>query len=261
MCANYRALNRVTVHNRYPLPRIDELLDRLCGANLFTKIDLESGYHQIRVHPDDVHKIVFRTMYGHFEFLVLPFGLANALATFMHIMHSIFREQLGDYIIIFLDDILVYSKGVEEHAAHVRQTLRILWQHRLYAKVSKCVFFQSRVEYLGHVVSLEGLSPDPAKVQAMRNWKVPESVIEICSFLGLAGYYCRFIPQFVRIAAPLTNLNRKNHPFTWFLREGEAFQQLKNALLHAPNLRLADPTRGFILTMDASDFAIGAILS
>ena len=233
MCVNYRGLSRVTVHNRYPLPRIDELLDRLRGANLFTKTDLRSGYHQIRVHPGDVHKTTFRTRYGHFEFLVLPFGLTNAPATFMHLMHSIFREQLDDYIIIFLDDILVYNKGLKAHVTHVHQTLSIMRQHRLYAKVSKCAFLQSRVEYMVHVVSTDGLSPDPANVQTVRDWKVLESVIEIRSFLGLADYYHRFIPQFARIAAPLTKLTRKNHPVTWSLREGEAFQQLKDALLRA----------------------------
>ena len=164
-----RALNRVTVHNRYPLPRIDELLDRLRDAKLFTKIDLRSGYHQIRVHPDNVHKTAFRTRYGHFEFLVLPFGLTNALATFMNLMHTIFRELLDDFVIIFLDDILVYSRDVETHVTHVRQTLEILRQNRLYAKVSKCAFFQSSVEYLGHIVSAEGLSVDPAKVQAVQD--------------------------------------------------------------------------------------------
>ena len=261
MCVDYRALNRVTVHNRYPLPRIDELLDRLLGAKLFTKIDLRSGYHQIRVHPEDVPKTAFRTRYGHFEFLVLPFGLTNAPATFMNLMHSIFREQLDDFVIIFLDDILVYSKDLDSHVAHVRQTLSILRHHQLYAKVSKCAFFQSSVEYLGHVVSAQGLQVDPAKVQAVQDWKIPTNVTEVRSFLGLAGYYRRFIPQFARIAAPLTNLTRKNIPFTWSLREGEAFTALKEVLQHAPVLQLADPSKDYIVTADASDFAIGAVLS
>ena len=261
MCVDYRALNRVTVHNRYPLPQIEELLDRLRGAKLFTKIDLWSGYHQIRVHPSDVHKTVFRTRYGHFEFLVLPFGLTNAPATFMHLMHSIFREQLDDFIVIFLDDILVYSRDLVSHVAHVCKTLEILRQHHLYSKVSKCSFFQSSVEYLGHVVSDKGLSPDPAKVQAVSNWKMPTNVSEIRSFLGLAGYYCRYIPDFAKIAAPLTNLMRKHTPFTWSLREGEAFRALKTALQTAPVLQLADPTRPYIVTIDASDFAMGAVLS
>ena len=141
MCVDYLALNRVTVHNKYPLRRIEDLLDRLQGAKLFTKIDLRSGYHQIRVHPSDVYKTAFRTQYGHFEFLVLPFGLTNAPATFMHLVHSILREQLGDFIVIFLDDILVYSRDLSSHMAHVRKAFQILRQHSLYAKVSKCEFF------------------------------------------------------------------------------------------------------------------------
>ena len=173
MCVDYRALNRLTVHNRYPLPHIDELLDKLRGARLSTKIDLCSGYHQIRVHPSDVHKIAFRTRYGYFEFLVLPFGLTNAPATFMHLMHNIFPEYLDDFIIIFLDDILVYSKGLGDHIHHVRQILEVLRQNKLYAKVSKCAFFQSNVEYLGHVISAVGFSLDPAKVQAVQDWRIP----------------------------------------------------------------------------------------
>ena len=145
MCVDYRALNRVTVHNRYPLPHIEDLLDRLQGVKFFTKIDLRSGYHQIRVHPTDVPKTAFRTRYGHFEFLVLPFGLTNAPATFMHLMHSIFREQLDDFIVMFLDDILVYSRDLSSHVAHVRKTFEILRHHFLYAKVSKCEFFKNRV--------------------------------------------------------------------------------------------------------------------
>ena len=184
-------------------------MDRLRGAKLLTKIDLRSGYHQIRVHPSNVPKTNFRIRCGHFEFLVLPFGLTNAPTTFMHLMHSIFKEQLDDFIIICLAAILVYSTDLVSHVAHVRKTLEILRQHHLYAKVSKCSFFQSSVEYLGHVVSDKGLSPDPAKVQAVSNWKVPTNVSEIRSFLGLAWYYCRFIPDFARIAASLTNLTRK----------------------------------------------------
>ena len=261
MCINYRASNRVIVHNKYPLPRIDELLYRLRGSNLFTKIDLRSGYHQIRVHPADVPKIVLRTRYGHFEFLVLPFGLTNTPVTFMHLMHSIFMEQLDDFIIIFLDDILVYSWDLDSHMAHVRQTLEILQHHQLYAKVSKCSFFQHQVEYLGHVVSATGLVPDPAKVCAVQEWKVPETVHEVRSFLGLARYYRRFIPHFACIATPLTGLTQKITPFGWSLREGEAFNSLKETLLHAPGLQLADPTQEYIVTCDASDFAIGAMLS
>ena len=230
MYMDYRVLNRVTVHNRYPLPRIDELLDRLQGAKMFKKIDLRSGYHQIRVHLEDVHKIAFRTRYGHFEVLVLPFGLTNAPATFMHLMHSIFREQLDDFIVIILDDILVYSQDLEGHVTHVRKTLEILWQNQLYVKVCKCAFFESSVEYLGHIVSAAGLAMDPTKVKAVQEWKVPTSATEIRSFLGIARYYRRFITQFAKISALLTNLLRKNTTFMWSLREGEPFKELKEVL-------------------------------
>ena len=168
MCVDYRALNKATIRNRYPLPRIDELLDRLGDARFFTKIDLRSGYHQIRVHPDDVPKTAFRTRYGHFEFLVLPFGLTNAPATFMHLMHSIFREHVDAFVIIFLDDILVYSRTLEEHKTHVRKTLEILKKHKLYAKMTKCSFFQQEVDYLGHIVGINGVKPDPAKIKAIK---------------------------------------------------------------------------------------------
>ena len=179
----------------------------------------------------------------------------------MHLMHSIFREQLDDFIVIFPNDILVYSRDLTSHVAHVRKAFEILRQHSLFAKVSKCEFFKSSVHYLGHVVSEQGLSPDPAKVQAVANWKVPMNVSEVRSFLGLAGYYRRFIKNFARIAAPLTNLTRKNHPFTWSLREGEAFNQLKTVLQNAPVLQLADQQKDYIVTTDASDFAMGAVLS
>ena len=173
------------------------------------------------MHPDSIQKTAFRTRYGHFEFLVLPFGLTNAPATFMHLMHQIFREQLDHFIIIFLDDILVYSRTLQDHVTHVRRTLQILRQHKLYAKVPKCAFFQHQVEYLGHVVIATGISPDPAKGQAVNNWKIPGNVHEVRSFLGLAGYYRRFIPQFAQIAAPLTDLTKKTSSWRWSLKEGE----------------------------------------
>ena len=210
MCVDYRALNKATIKNLYPLPRIDELLDRLNGAQFFSKIDLKSGYHQIRIHPDDVHKTAFRTRYGHFEFLVLPFGLTNAPATFMHLMHSIFREYLDSFVIIFLDDILIYNRTLEEHRCHIKQALQILRDNQLYANPSKCAFFQISIAYLGHIVTREGIKPDPSKIEAILNWKTPQTLKELRSFLGLAGYYRRFIQDFASIAAPLTNMTRKN---------------------------------------------------
>jgi hypothetical protein len=214
MCVDYRALNSITIKNRYPLPRIDELFDRLQGAKVFSKIDLRSGYHQIRIHPDDVPKTAFRTRYGHFEFLVLPFGLTNAPATFMHLMHQIFRPFLDSFVLVFLDDILIFSRTAAEHEQHVKQVLELLRKHRLHAKQSKCELFRDRVEFLGHMVDGDGLRMMSDKVRAVREWPVPQSVEEVRSFLGTVGYYRKFIHMFSDVAAPITELLQKEKPST-----------------------------------------------
>lgn len=165
MCVNYRALNKLTIKNKYPLPRIDELLDRLHGATFFSKLDLMSGYYQVRIADQDVHKTAFRTRYGHYEFLVLPFGLTNAPATFMRLMNDVFRAYLDESVIIYLDDILVYSKSLEEHKTHLHQVLDALRKNQLCAKASKCAFFQTKVDFLGHVVSGNGIQPDPRRLK------------------------------------------------------------------------------------------------
>ncbi|CAA7037686.1 unnamed protein product [Microthlaspi erraticum] len=192
LCIDYRGLNRVTVKNRYPLPRIDELLDQLRGATWFSKIDLASGYHQIPIDEADVRKTAFRTRYGHFEFVVMPFGLTNAPAAFMRLMNDVFREYLDVFVIIFIDDILVYSRSQEEHATHLRLVLEKLREQKLFAKLSKCSFWQREMGFLGHIVSAEGVSVDPAKIEAIRDWPRPSSATEIRSFLGLAGYLMSF---------------------------------------------------------------------
>ena len=215
LCIDYRELNKVTIRNQYPLPRIDDLFDQLQGAKVFSKIDLRSGYHQLRVHDEDVPKTTFRTRYGHFEFLVMPFGLTNALAAFMDLMNRIFRPYLDQFVIVFIDNILIYSGSGEEHAKHLRIILQTLREHRLYAKLSKCQFWLDSVAFLGHIVSVEGVSVDPQKVEAILNWKPPTSVTEIRSFLGLAGYYRKFVEGFSKIVAPLTGLTRKEEPFLW----------------------------------------------
>ena len=230
LCVDYRALNKVTVHNRYPLPRIDELLDRLKGAKIFTKIDLRSGYYQIRVHPDDVHKTAFRTRYGHFEFLVLPFGLTNAPATFMHLMHSIFREFLDSFLIIFLDDLLVYSRSVEEHQAHVTQVLQVLRQHHLYAKVSKCSFFQHSVEYLGHVVTADGVAPDPVKVKAVQDWKVPENVQGDTQFSRTRRVLSAFHTGFCQDCSPTYRAYPKGRALRLVLKGGGGVCRAETAI-------------------------------
>ncbi|KAL5569524.1 hypothetical protein UlMin_026099 [Ulmus minor] len=220
MCIDYRELNKLTIKNKYPLPRIDDLFDQLKGAANFSKIDLRSGYHQLRIKDNDVPKTAFRTRYGHYEFLVMPFGLTNAPAAFMDLMNRVFAQYLDKFIIVFIDDILVYSKTPEEHEDHLRVTLQLLRDSKLYAKFSKCDFWLSKVHFLGHVVSKEGVSVDPAKVEAVSKWAAPSSVTEIRSFLGLAGYYRRFVEGFSKIASPLTALTRKGKkcrsPAHWY---------------------------------------------
>jgi len=199
MCIDYRALNKITIKNKYPLPRIDELLDRLHGATVFSKIDLRSGYHQVRIHPSDIDKTAFNTRYGHYEYLVLPFGLTNAPATFMHLMNSVFADYLDEFVIVFLDDVLVFSRTTEEHKRHVRLVLQRLREHRLYANIKKCEFFQPKISFLGHVVSCDGIGMDPDKVQAIQQWPPLRTVGDVRSFLGLAGYYRKFVYRFSHI--------------------------------------------------------------
>ena len=179
LCIDYRELNRVTVKNKYPLPRIDDLFDQLAGASVFSKIDLRSGYHQLKIKKEDVPKIAFRTRYGHYEFLVLPFGLTNAPAFFMDLMNRVFRPFLDKFAVVFIDDILVYSKTRKEHANHLRMVLKTLEEHKLYAKLTKCEFWPERVQFLGHIVTKDGISVDPAKVEAIVNWPRPTNVFEV----------------------------------------------------------------------------------
>ncbi|MDM1593471.1 reverse transcriptase family protein, partial [Escherichia coli] len=230
LCIYYRGLNQLTIKNKYPIPRIDELLDRLHGTEVFTQIDLKSGYYQIRIKEQDISKIAFNTRYGHYEFTVMPFGLTNAPATFNRLMQEIFsREYLDDFVLVFFDDILVYSKNVADHEMHVRKVLDILRAHKLFAKKSKCTFSVDRVEYLGFVVSKDGKSADPAKVQAVIDWLEPCSVKEVRGFLGLTGWYRIFIPRYAKIASPLTALLKKDQPFKWTPMCQSAFDKLKVA--------------------------------
>ncbi|MFS7980354.1 putative nucleotidyltransferase, Ribonuclease H [Helianthus anomalus] len=203
LCIDYRELNKVTIKIRYPLPRIDDQFDQLQGASYFSKIDLRSGYHQLKVRDEDVPKTAFRTRYGHYEFLVMPFRLTNAPAAFMDLMNRVCKPYLDKVVIVFIDDILIYSKNQADHEKHLRCILKLLQQEKLYAKFSKCEFWLCEVQFLGHVVSERGIQVDPAKVEAVMNWQEPKTPTEIHSFLGLVGYYRRFIENFSRIAAPL----------------------------------------------------------
>jgi hypothetical protein len=233
LCVDYRPLNAVTIKNKYPLPRIDVLFDQLAGAKDFSKIDLRSGYHQIKIRPCDIPKTAFSTRYGLYEYLVMSFGLTNAPAYFMYLMNSVFMTELDKFIVVFIDDILVYSKNEEEHAEHLRIVLQHLRGHKLYAKFSKCEFWLDSVKFLGHTISNEGISVDPSKVQEVMDWKPPKSVHQIRSFLGLAGYYRRFVPDFSRTAKPMTELLKKGVKFVWDEKCENAFQTLKQYLTSA----------------------------
>ena len=253
-------MNGVTIKNRYPLPRIDDLFAQLRGARVYSKIDLRTGYHQLRVRDTDIPKTAFRTRYGHYEFTVMPFGLTNAPAAFMDLMHRIFQPYLDQFIIVFVDDILIYSQSEWEHEYHLRIVLQLLRDHQLYAKLSKCEFWLTEVRFLGHVVSASGVSVDPKKVEAVMSWERPKSVFEIRSFLGLAGYYRRFIEDFSRLEAPMTRLTRNEVKFDWDDRCEEAFQELKRRLTSAPILIVPDRGQGYIVYCDASRTGLGCVL-
>jgi hypothetical protein len=205
-CIDYRGLNKQTVKNAYPLPRADDRIDQLNGAKFFSKIDLRSGYWQIPIDAEDVTKTAFRTRYGHFEWLVLPFGLTNAPAAFMDLMHKVFRDLLDQGVVIFLDDILIYSKSADEHERLLREVFTRLRNHKLYAKESKCELWRTEVTFLGHVINQHGVSMEASKVEAITSWPRPNDPSDIRSFLGLAGFYRRFVRSFSRLAAPLTDL-------------------------------------------------------
>ncbi|KAJ9557295.1 hypothetical protein OSB04_011909 [Centaurea solstitialis] len=260
MCIDYRELNKLTVKNRYPLPRIDDLFDQLQGAAWFSKIDLRSGYHQLKVREEDVHKTAFRTRYGHYEFVVMPFGLTNAPAAFMDLMNRVCRPLLDRSVIVFIDDILIYSKTKEDHVQHLREVLEILRKEQLYAKFSKCDFWLQEVQFLGHLVNREGIKVDPAKVEAVMKWETSKSPTEIRSFLGLARYYCRFIQDFSKVAVPLTKLTRKNVSFVWGEEQQSAFETLRQKLCEAPVLTLPEGVEDLTVYCDASYHGLGCVL-
>ena len=260
MCVDYRALNKQTIRDRYPLPRIDDLLDRLGQAKHFTTLDLASGYHQIAVKESDIPKTAFRTQRGQFEFIVMPFGVTNAPATFQRMMNDLFKEELDHFVLVYLDDILIFSKTLKEHIEHIRQALEKLREARLFARLHKCAFFQKRVEYLGFDVSPQGIHPSPDKVRTMVEWPQPKSVKDIRSFLGLASFYRRFIKNFSLKARPLTDLTRESVPWNWQAKEEKAFCELKRSLVVAPILRMPNFELPFVVTTDASLVSVGAIL-
>ncbi|GJR68964.1 putative reverse transcriptase domain-containing protein [Tanacetum coccineum] len=259
---DYQELNKqkLTVKNRYPLPRIDDLFDQLQGSSVYSKIDLRSGYHQLRVREEDIPKTAFRTRYGHYEFQVMPFGLTNAPAVFMDLMNRVCKPYLDKFVIVFIDDILIYSKNKQEHEEHLKLILELLKKEELYAKFSKCEFWIPKVQFLGHMIDSEGIHVDPAKIESVKDWASPKSPTEIRQFLGLAGYYRRFIEGFSKIAKPMTKLTQKKVKFEWGDKQEAAFQLLKQKLCSAPILALPEGSEDFIAYCDASKKGLGAVL-
>ncbi|CAI7823025.1 unnamed protein product [Closterium sp. NIES-54] len=260
MCIDYRALNKQTIKNKYPIPWIDDLLDQLRGATVFSKLDLRSGYWQIRMADNSIHKTAFRTRYGSYEYLVMPFGLTNAPAKFQAKMNHFLRPLLVECVVVYLNDILIYSRDMKQHIEHLQRVFEILRREKFYVKLSKSEFALKKVQFLGHMVSTQGVHVDPKKIEAVRTWKTPENMKELQQFLGFANYYNRFVPQYAKIATPLTNLLKKNTPFKWEDVQQQAMEQLKTALTSAPVLILPDPEKDYVIEADASDQAVGAVL-
>ncbi|GBG92168.1 hypothetical protein CBR_g54520 [Chara braunii] len=260
MCIDYRGLNAITVKNVEPLPRIDDLLDRVQGCKYLSKIDLKSGYHQIEVHPDDQYKTAFRTRYGHYEFIVMPFGLTNAPTTFQRCMNALFRPWLDRFVLVYLDDILVFSRTLQEHQGHLRQVLEKLGEANFKINAKKCEWVKTHVLYLGHVLDGDGIKPEDSKIAAIRDWPTPCTLTELRSFLGLANYYRKFVRNFFTIAAPWRRLLKKEAIWQWDKDWTSALKRLKRALIEYHVLKVEDPSLPFVITTDASQYGIGVVL-
>jgi hypothetical protein len=260
MCVDCRAINNITVKYRHPIPRLDDMLDELHGSCIFTKIDLKSGYHQIRMKEGDEWKTAFKTKYGLYEWLVMPFGLTNAPSTFMRLMNHALRAFLGRFVVVYFDDILVYSKSLDEHIDHLHCVLTVLRKEKLYANLKKCSFCLDKVVFLGFVVGAKGITVDEEKVKAIKEWPTPKSITEVRSFHGLASFYRRFVKDFSTLAAPLTEIVKKSVGFKWGSEQDRAFIEIKERLCGAPLLALPDFSKTFEIECDASGIGIGAVL-
>jgi hypothetical protein len=260
LCIDYRALNKITIRNQHPLPRIDEMFEQLHGSCVFSKLDLASGYHQIRMHEDSIEKTAFKTRYGHYEFVVMPFGLTNAPATFQSVMNTILAPFFDRFVLVYLDDILIYSKSMDEHVEHLKSVLAALREHKLYCKRFKCQFGSKQVEYLGHLLTPQGIMVDPKKVAAIRDWPDPTNVSQLRGFLGLVQYYDAFVDHFADHAFPLTELLMKDVAWVWEGPQIHVFNTLKDLVSSPPCLLMPDLNKPFVVHVDASGYALGAVL-
>lgn len=259
-CVDYRYLNALALKSRFPIPVFDELMDELAKAKWFSSLDLNFGYHQVRLKAGEEFKTAFQTHFGHFEFKVMAFGLCGAHGTFQGAMNTTLAPQLRKCVLVFFDDILVYSATLEEHLVHLRQVLQLLTADKWSVKMSKCKFAQQQIVYLGHVISSACIATDPAKVEVVSSWPQPQNVKELRSFLGLAGYYRKFVRHFAVIAKPLTNLLKKHELFVWTSEHTSAFQILKQALVSAPVLAMPDFALPFCVETDTSNQGVGVVL-
>jgi hypothetical protein len=262
MCTDSRAINKITIRYRFPLPRMDDLMDCLSGAKFFSKIDLKSGYHQIRMREGDEWKTTFKMNEGLYEWLVMPFGLTNAPSTFMRLMNEVLKDFIGKFVIVYLDDILIFSKTEEEHLRHLTLVMRRLQQEKLLINLKKSSFMKKELIYLGFVISSNELKMDPEKVKAIKDWPSPKNIFEVRSFHGLASFYRKFIRNFSGICAPMMDTVKKRHKYFHWTEEAEkSFKLLKEKITGQPVLVLPDFSKTFQVRCDASGFAIGAVLS
>ncbi len=262
-CINYRSLNNITVKFRYPLPLVPAALEHLRGATIFTKLDLRSAYNLIRIREGDEWKTAFVTPTGHYEYLVMPYGLVNAPSVFQDLMHEVLREYLHRFVLVYIDDILIYSRSLAEHRHHVAEVLQCLRQLHLFLKAEKCSFHQPSVQFLGYHIDSSGIRMDEGKVEAIKTWPQPTTIKELQRFLGFSNFYHRFIQNYSTLTNPLTNLLTGDKPksLSWSIAANEAFEKLRTSFTQAPILVHPDPERPFIVEVDASTTGVGAILS
>ena len=262
MCIDYRQLNKYTKRIEFPVPNADMLLDMLSGAAVYSALDLALGYHQLRIKDSDVQKTSFKCQFGQFEFLVMPFGLTNAPSAFQRWMNHVLQPHKNTFILVYLDDVLIFSNSLDEHLRHLDTTLGLLANHDIRLRLPKCFFGKNELEYLGHMVSQAGLRPSDNKVAAVKHWAPPRNVQQVQQFLGFCNFYRRYIHKYSHMAAPLYDITRKTKKFEWGERQHTAFNALKHALCSAPVLMspITGPTAEFIISTDASKFALGAVL-